>query len=109
MPRRSTTVEVLRARASLLHRQIIEANAKEKARKASEDQRRSMLVGQAALARMTAEPQGAFAATLLGLINENARSVADRALFNLPPLPKEPESAPAKLVYGTRAGGNTNA
>jgi len=94
MARRRLGSKDLQAQAIELDRRIKEVAAKEKAKREADDHRRNLLVGQAALWRMTTEPQSEFAATLLLLINERARSVADRALFNLPPLTmntKEPQ------------------
>jgi hypothetical protein len=49
---------------------------------------------------MAAEPESAFATTLLGLINGSTRSASDRALFNLPANPKASESAPVRHIDG---------
>jgi hypothetical protein len=91
MVRRRLGSKDLQAQAIELDRRIKEVAAKEKAKREADDHRRNLLAGQAALWRMTTEPQSEFAATLLRLIDERARSVADRALFDLLPLTKNTE------------------
>jgi hypothetical protein len=85
-PRRESELESLRAQQAALEKKIKEVAARERARQAAEEVRRNLLAGAAALEHMAAEPEGAFAATLLGLVNRKARSASDRALFGLPAL-----------------------
>jgi hypothetical protein len=95
MPRQRSEnrLEWLRQQALALDAQIKAETVKERAKRDAEDQRRWLIAGAAALELMAAEPDSAFAATMLSLIDQRARSVADRALFNLAPLPKEGNGA----------------
>jgi hypothetical protein len=90
--RSESELEALRAKAVALDQKIREVAARTKAKREEEDHRRCLLAGRAALEHMEAEPECAFAATLLKLINANVRAVADRSLFGLAPLPKETEA-----------------
>ncbi len=93
MPRRrsESELEALRAKAIELDQRIREVAARDRAKREDDDRRRYHLAGRAALEHMATEPESAFAATLLGLINTNVRGAADRSLFGLSPLPKETE------------------
>jgi hypothetical protein len=95
-PRSDNELESLRSQEQALKERIKQVEARDRAKKARDDHRRWQLVGQAALARLEAEPQTEFASVMLGLINAHARSTADRALFNLPPL--------SKAANGSNAG-----
>ena len=46
------------------------------------------------LKELDANPSGAFADALLGMLKHHLTRAADRELFGLPPLPKEPKPAP---------------
>lgn len=81
--RSANELENLEAQKEVLERRIKEVAAREKARKAADDHRRWLLAGQAAVQHMQAAPQGEFFKTMVGLLNEHARSAADRALFGL--------------------------
>lgn len=100
MPRHRSEneLEALRAQAVALEKKIKETEARDRAKRNAEDQRRRQIAGTVALEHMAAEPQSAFAATLLGLINGCARSATDRALFNLPSTPKASESSPTRQI-----------
>jgi hypothetical protein len=102
MPRHRSEneLEALRAQAIALEKKIRETEARDRAKRNADEQRRRQIAGAAALEHMAAEPQSAFAATVLGLINGRARSAPDRALFNLPAIPKTSESAPARQMNG---------
>jgi hypothetical protein len=110
MPRRQpgSDLEALRAQAIALDAKIKETAARERTKREAEDQRRRQIAGAAALEHMAAELDGPFAATMLSLINGRARSVADRALFNLPANPKETAS-PAAPIDGGHADENAKA
>jgi hypothetical protein len=79
-------LESLEAQREALERKIKDVTAREKARKAAEDHRRWLLAGQASVQRMQAAPDSEFFKTMMSLLNEHARSAADRALFGLPAL-----------------------
>jgi hypothetical protein len=82
-PRSGTELESLEAQRETLERKIKEVAAREKAKKAAEDHRRWLLAGQAAVQRMQAAPDSEFFKTMMGLLNEHARSASDRSLFGL--------------------------
>jgi hypothetical protein len=96
MPRHrsDTELEALQAQAVALDKKIKEAAARDRVRRETEENRRRMIAGLVALEHMATEPRSAFAATLLGLVNNRARSAADRALFGLSPLSRD-ETQPA--------------
>jgi hypothetical protein len=102
-PRTETALDTLRQQQIELAKRIAAAAAAARERAKQDEQRRRAIAGAAALEHMAAEPQGPFAATLLGLINRYARSAADRALFNLPPLRKEPTDP---VTQPTNGGAN---
>jgi hypothetical protein len=85
-PKSENELEALRAQAAALEQKIKEVAAREKAKKAAEDHRRWVLAGQVAIQQMQAAANGEFFKTMMGLLNEHARSAADRALFGLPPV-----------------------
>jgi hypothetical protein len=107
MPRHRSEneLEALRAQAIALDKKIKETEARDRAKRNADDQRRREIAGAAALEQMAAEPQSAFAATLLSLINREARSAKDRGLFNLPPAPKGSEGSPTGQMNGGQHGG----
>ncbi len=85
--RSESELEALRAKAVALDQKIRKVAARARAKREEEDHRRYLLVGQAALEHMTDD--SAFAATMMALIDRQARSVPDRALFELPPIAKD--------------------
>jgi hypothetical protein len=100
-------LETLRQRQVELAKRIAAAEATARAKAKEEERRRQLIAGAAALEQMAAEPQSPFAAMLLSLINRRARSAADRALFNLPPAPRETETVvPAERMNGSDHAGN---
>lgn len=92
---KSETLNDLRSRKIELENKIKDLAAQERAASAQREVRKKMVVGAVALDHWGSAPESSFAATLLGLLNENVRGSADRALFNLPPLTKK-ESAPTE-------------
>jgi hypothetical protein len=78
-----------------LAKKIKEAEAE--ARKAAKEelQRKREIAGAIALKEFESNPDGQFASLLLGLLAEGLTKPADRALFNLPPLTKEPQASPS--------------
>jgi hypothetical protein len=82
-PRSGTELESLEAQREALERKIKEVAAREKAKKAAEDHRRWLLAGQVAVEQMQAAPESEFFKTMMGLLNEHARSASDRTLFGL--------------------------
>lgn len=85
-PRSDSEVEHYEAELAAVSKKLEEARARFKARKAADDHRRWQLAGQAAVQQMQAAPDSQFFKTMTGLLNEHARSAADRALFGLPAL-----------------------
>lgn len=83
-PRSGTELESLEAQKDALERKIKEVTAREKARKAAEDSRRWRLAGEVAVQQMQAAPESEFFRTMMRLLDQHARSAADRALFGLP-------------------------
>jgi hypothetical protein len=82
-PRSGNELKALEAQREELERKIKEVAAREKARKAAEDHRRWLLAGQVAVQQMQAAPNSDFFKTMMGLLNEHARSASDRGLFGL--------------------------
>ena len=94
MPTSSKTeLEALRQKQLKLVKKIKEAEAKTKKEQQEKDERRKLLAGAVALKELDANPSGAFADALLGMLKHHLTRAADRALFNLPALPKEPKPA----------------
>jgi len=85
-PRSDDEVEQIETQLAGLNKRLEEAKARSKARKAAEDHRRWLLAGQVAVQQMQAAPSGEFFKTIMGLLDNHARSAADRALFGLLPL-----------------------
>jgi hypothetical protein len=83
-------LETLRQQHIELAKRIKQAEVKQRQKDKADDARRYLLAGTAALDHMKAEPDTAFASTLLGLIDARAKGAADRALFGLP---RQPEPA----------------
>jgi hypothetical protein len=83
-PRSGTELESLEAQREALERKIKEVAAREKAKKAAEDNRRWQLAGQVAVQQMQAAPDGEFFKVMMRALEQHARSASDRALFGLP-------------------------
>jgi hypothetical protein len=82
--RSESELESLEAQKEALERRIKLVTARERARQAAEDSRRWRLAGEVAVQLMQAAPEGEFFKTMMGLLDQHARSAADRALFGLP-------------------------
>jgi hypothetical protein len=82
-PRSHDEVEHYEAELAAAAKKLEDAKARFKARKASEDHRRWLLAGQAAVAHMQSATDSDFFKTMMGLLNDHARSAADRSLFGL--------------------------
>ncbi len=89
-----TKLETLRKKQLDLVKKIREAEAKTKKEQQEKDEHRKLLAGAIALKELEANPSGAFADALLGMLKHHLTRAADRALFGLPALPKEQKSAP---------------
>ena len=87
-------LEALRQQQLDLVKKIKEAEAKAKKEQQEKDEHRKLLAGAVALKELDANPSGAFADALLGMLKHHLTRAADRELFDLPPLPKEPKPAP---------------
>jgi hypothetical protein len=83
-PRSESELELLEAQREALDRKIKEVAAREKAKKAAEDNRRWQLAGQVAVQQMQAAPEGEFFKVMMHALEKHARSASDRALFGLP-------------------------
>ncbi len=88
------TVETLRKQQAELTRKLKEAETK--ARKETQERERHLndLVGAIARKELAANPSGAFALNLLGLLAIGITRPADRAALHLSALQKEPKAAP---------------
>ena len=93
-----TQLEALRQQQLELVKKIKEAEAKTKKEQQEKDDRRKLLAGAVALKELDANPSGAFADALLGMLKHHLTRAADRELFGLPALPKEPKPAPEPAV-----------
>ena len=65
------------------------------------------LAGKLALLEFERDPRGQFAQAMLALLNHGLARPADRALFNLPPLPKQPKPEPAPKPFLMADGGGS--
>ena len=93
-----TQLEALRQQQLELVKKIKEAEAKTKKEQQEKDDRRKLLAGAVALKELDTNPSGAFADALLGMLKHHLTRAADRELFGLPALPKEPKPAPEPAV-----------
>ena len=91
--RTQTELEALRQKQLKLVKKIKEAEAKTKKEQQEKNERRKMLAGAVALKELDTNPSGLFADALLGMLRHHLTRAADRALFDLPALPKEPKPA----------------
>jgi hypothetical protein len=89
-----TKLETLRKKQLDLVKKIREAEAKTKKEQQEKDEHRKLLAGAIALKELDANPSGAFADAMLGMLKHHLTRTADRALFGLPALPKEHKPAP---------------
>ena len=108
--RTQAELEALRQKQLKLVKKIKEAEAKTKKEQQEQNERRKLLAGAVALKELDANPSGAFADALLGMLKHHLTRAADRALFNLPALPKEPKPAPqpaAKPFLMAETGGGS--
>ncbi len=89
-----TQLEALRQKQLALVKKIREAEAKAKKAEREKDERRKLLAGAVALKELEENPSGDFATALLAILDQTLKGVADRALFRLPALAKEPRPEP---------------
>ena len=87
-------VETLKRKQAELAAKLKEASAKARAHEQEIHWRKCELLGSLALWDMETRPKGALATALRALMQTQLTKAADRALFDLPPLPK-PEAAGA--------------
>ena len=94
MPRQNPAdqVETLKRKQAELAAKLKEASAKARAHEQEIHWRKCELLGSLALWDMETRPKGALATALRALMQTQFTKAADRALFDLPPLPK-PEAA----------------
>jgi hypothetical protein len=88
-----TKLEALRQKQLKLVKKIKEEETKTKKEQQEKDERRKIVAGAVALKELEANPSGAFADALLGMLKHHLTRAADRALFGLPALPKEQKPA----------------
>ncbi len=93
-----TQLEALRQQQLDLVKKINEAEAKTQKEQKEKDDRLKLLAGAVALKELDTNPSGAFADALLGMLKHHLTRAADRELFGLPALPKEPKPAPEPAV-----------
>lgn len=107
-------LEAYRKQQVELAKKIKEAEAAEREKAKGEAKRKYELAGQLAMQEFEANPQSDFAKALLGLLHSGLARPADRALFNLPALPKgngeDKTAEPAAETFlafaeGTQHGG----
>ena len=87
-------VETLKKKQAELAAKLKEASAKARAHEQEIHWRKCELLGSLALWDMETRPKGALATALRALMQTQFTKAADRALFDLPPLPK-PEATSA--------------
>jgi len=87
-------VETLKKKQAELAAKLKEASAKARAHEQEIHWRKCELLGSLALWDMETRPKGALATALRALMQTQFTKAADRALFDLPPLPK-PDAAGA--------------
>jgi len=86
-------LEALRKKQLDIVKKIREAEAKTKKAEREKDERRKLLAGAIALKELEANRSSVFASEMLGLLDQGLTRAADRALFDLHALPKEPKPA----------------
>ena len=90
----SDQVTLLKKQQQELAKKLKEAESKAREEAKEIQRRKNELAGAIALKELEANPSGAFADALLGMLKHQLTRAADRAMFNLPALPKEPKAAP---------------
>jgi hypothetical protein len=106
-PKAGSELDSLLRQQAELNKKIKEAEARERAKRKQDDERRRLLAGTVALDHSKAKPDSPFATTLLSLLSDRLKSAEDRALFDLPAPPSasgqhpvtasRPESGPTVL------------
>jgi hypothetical protein len=96
MPKQKSVAKVqsLKKQQNELTRKLKEAQAKARQETLADEKCLNELAGAVARKELAANPSGSFALSLLGLLAKDLTRAADRALFDLPPLTKEPKPAP---------------
>jgi len=87
-------IDKLEQRKAQIEAQLKAARARDKTQKRKDDTRRKIIAGALALEHAEKNPNGEFARTILGLIQQYVTSDKDRALFDLDHLPQQ-EREPA--------------
>lgn len=90
----SDQVTLLKKQQQELARKLKEAESKAREEAKEIQRRKNELAGAVALKELEANPSGAFADALLGMLKHQLTRAVDRELFNLPALPKEPKATP---------------
>jgi hypothetical protein len=89
----SDKVETIKKQQAELLKKLKEAQGKAKNEAKEGQRRKNELAGAVALKELQTNPSGAFADALLGLLKHHLTRTADRAIFDLPPLAKQPKQA----------------
>ena len=89
--RTQAELEALRQKQLKLVKKIKEAEAKTKKEQQEQNERRKIVAGAVALKELEANPSGLFVVELRRLLDHHLTRTGDRALFDLPALPKEPK------------------
>ena len=90
----SDQVTLLKKQQQELARKLKEAESKAREEAKEIQRRKNELAGAVALKELETNPSGVFADALLGMLKHHLTRAADRAMFNLPALPKEPKATP---------------
>jgi hypothetical protein len=90
----SDHIETLKKQQAELAKKLKEAQTKARSEAKEFQRHKNELAGAVALKELEANPSGAFALALLGLLAKDLTRAGDRAVFDLTPLTKETKSAP---------------
>jgi hypothetical protein len=103
----SDQVATLQKQQAELAKKLKEAQTKARNEAKETERQKNELAGAVALRELQANPSGAFADALLGMLKHHLTRAADRELFGLPPLPKghKPAPQPAVKPFLMAAGG----
>ena len=110
MPRQvsPSRLEAYRKQQVEIAKKIKQAEALKREKAKGDARRKHELAGKLALHEFERDPRGQFAQAMLALLNHGLARPADRALFNLPPLPKEPKPEPAPEPFLMADGGGSS-
>jgi Mrp family chromosome partitioning ATPase len=87
----SDQVTLIKKQQQELGSKLKEAESKAREETKEVRRRKNELAGAIALKELEANPSGVFASDLRGLLDQTLKREADRVLFDLPALPKQPK------------------